>query len=373
MEFPEYVVTVTILLNSGTLLGKDLLLKVETDISKDFNFRTYENYNADEETWLEKRTTHKSSRIDSERTFEVFAEDLANEHNFAKNLDAIMIQRTVASKNHKKVQRHIKTVMKNNGWAVEEDKFRDQTPYGEKPFNNIIATLDPSAPRRLVLACHYDSKIDPPGVYAIDSAVPCAMMLNLATTMKDWLDTLRSDLTLQFIFFDGEEAFVKWSDTDSLYGARHLAKKWENKPYTSGGVTGNYNDRIDLFVLLDLLGSTDMQISREMVDTKRFYDRLVSIERSLKKHKMVAGPSIFKDKAGSGTIQDDHVPFQKRGVPILHLIATTNVRPGFPKVWHTMDDNRDALDFQKIENLNKIMRLFVVEYLRGSDSLLVID
>jgi len=27
------------------------------------------------------------------------------------------------------------------------------------------------------------------------------------------------------VFFDGEEAFVKWTDTDSLYGSRHLAKK----------------------------------------------------------------------------------------------------------------------------------------------------
>lgn len=25
------------------------------------------------------------------------------------------------------------------------------------------------------------------------------------------------------IFFDGEEAFINWTPTDSLYGARHLA------------------------------------------------------------------------------------------------------------------------------------------------------
>ena len=33
------------------------------------------------------------------------------------------------------------------------------------------------------------------------------------------------DLSLQFIFFDGEEAFVHWTDRDSIYGARHWAKK----------------------------------------------------------------------------------------------------------------------------------------------------
>ena len=30
--------------------------------------------------------------------------------------------------------------------------------------------------------------------------------------------------SLQLIFFDGEEAFVRWTDTDSIYGARHLAE-----------------------------------------------------------------------------------------------------------------------------------------------------
>lgn len=29
-----------------------------------------------------------------------------------------------------------------------------------------------------------------------------------------------ADTTLQLVFFDGEEAFVSWTDTDSIYGAR---------------------------------------------------------------------------------------------------------------------------------------------------------
>lgn len=33
----------------------------------------------------------------------------------------------------------------------------------------------------------------------------------------------QSDIAVQLIFFDGEEAFREWTDTDSLYGSRHLA------------------------------------------------------------------------------------------------------------------------------------------------------
>lgn len=29
-----------------------------------------------------------------------------------------------------------------------------------------------------------------------------------------------ADTTLQLVFFDGEEAFQDWTDTDSIYGAR---------------------------------------------------------------------------------------------------------------------------------------------------------
>lgn len=35
------------------------------------------------------------------------------------------------------------------------------------------------------------------------------------------------DVSLQFIFFDGEEAQAQWTSTDSLYGSRHLAAAME--------------------------------------------------------------------------------------------------------------------------------------------------
>ena len=76
------------------------------------------------------------------------------------------------------------------------------------------------------------------------------------------------------------------------------------------------------------------------------------------KHGIVTGETIFKTRLGNGRIQDDHVPFKKRGVPILHLIATP-----FPRVWHTINDNKANLDFEKIEHFSRILRVFVAEYL----------
>ncbi len=42
----------------------------------------------------------------------------------------------------------------------------------------------------------------------------------------------RHELTLQLIFFDGEEAIKKWEGDDNTYGSRDLARKWHNLPYS---------------------------------------------------------------------------------------------------------------------------------------------
>ncbi|KAH7973159.1 hypothetical protein HPB52_022165 [Rhipicephalus sanguineus] len=48
-----------------------------------------------------------------------------------------------------------------------------------------------------------------------------------------------------------------------------------------------------------------------------------------------------------------------RHVPIVHVIPSP-----FPDVWHTLEDNEDNLDYPTINNLNKIFKAFLTEYLR---------
>ena len=52
--------------------------------------------------------------------------------------------------------------MRGMGWSVETVSHEQNTVLGKRvAFHNVVATLDPQAPRRLVLACHYDSLIKP--------------------------------------------------------------------------------------------------------------------------------------------------------------------------------------------------------------------
>ncbi len=59
-------------------------------------------------------------------------------------------------------------------------------------------------------------------------------------------------------------------------------------------------------------------------------------------------------------VTDDQRPFTQKGVKdVLHLIC----RP-FPDEWHTLNDNKDALDFDYIDRLNMILRVFVLDHLQ---------
>lgn len=300
------------------------------------------------------------------------------EQMWQRDLRPLLVTRYPGSAGSQAVQDHIKTTLGSLGaqWDVTEDKFVSQTPYGPLPFTNLIATLNPSAKRRLVLACHYDSKYYPPQWHgrefqgATDSAVPCAMMLELARALDLDLKahkSLNSNLTLQLLFFDGEEALFQWTATDSLYGSRHLAQKMEATAHPPGAADTNQLHGIDLFVLLDLIGAPSPRFGNQFPSTTAWLSRLQHIEKRLHSmSQLVDHPNsvqYFWPNHHVGHVLDDHIPFLNRGVRVLHLIPSP-----FPSVWHTFDDNEQNLDRSTIENLNKILQVFVLEYLSARPS-----
>lgn len=78
--------------------------------------------------------------------------------NPSSHLSKILIPRAPDTANNTLVKNYIVDTLKKLNWVVEEDSFNDTTPYGVKRFTNVIATKDPKAARRVVLAAHFDSK-----------------------------------------------------------------------------------------------------------------------------------------------------------------------------------------------------------------------
>ncbi|KAM8946271.1 glutaminyl-peptide cyclotransferase [Pelodytes ibericus] len=289
------------------------------------------------------------------------------------DLRPMLIERVSGSPGNYAVRQHIKQRLHSlkAGWVIEEDTFQSQTPYGYVTFSNLIGTLYPSSKRHLVLSCHYDSKYfgaqwdGKVFVGATDAAVPCAMILELAKVLDYRLQrssTSKPDLSLKLIFFDGEEAFHRWSPYDSLYGSEHLAQRMENTPHPPNAENTNQLDGIDLFILLDLIGVANPVFPSYFHKTARWHLKLQAIERRLHALNLLKNHAeeveYFQSSLNSHQVDDDHVPFLQRGVPVLHLIPSP-----FPDVWHTMQDNEDSLDYVTIDNINKILQVFVLEYL----------
>ena len=66
-----------------------------------------------------------------------------------------------------------------------------------KLIKQLIVLMNIQAPRRLLIACHYDSKLTPKNFLgATDSAVPCAQMINLATVMREELNRQKSKVII---------------------------------------------------------------------------------------------------------------------------------------------------------------------------------
>ncbi|KAH3972315.1 peptide hydrolase [Parastagonospora nodorum] len=287
-------------------------------------------------------------------------------------------------------------------WRIDLHNSTSKTPVSngkEVPFVNFIATRDPPNAlqgdvSRLALVAHYDSKLTPDGfIGATDSAAPCAMIMHIARSLdaaltKKWASSNADDFDvehkgLQILFLDGEEAFKSWTDDDSLYGARALAGDWESTFHAASSIYRTPLDSIELFLLLDLLGSASPRVPSYFKTTHWAYKRMANVEERLRKlglmksspnhplrvakrqNKKPRAEPMFLPEGGKsdnsfmgGFVQDDHVPFMARGVEILHMIPTP-----FPRVWHEITDDGEHLHTDTVEDWAKLVMAFTAEWM----------
>ncbi|KAL4770420.1 hypothetical protein BDW60DRAFT_78639 [Aspergillus nidulans var. acristatus] len=307
-------------------------------------------------------------------------------------LSPILIPRVPGTAGSTTVLNHFVDFFRNSlpKWNVEFQNSTSTTPVSdgkEVPFVNFIAYRDPPFAAkgdvgRLTLVAHYDSKYEPKGfIGAIDSAAPCAMIMHAMRSIdealtKKWESSSPNDYLeyqgIQVLFLDGEEAFKVWTDTDSLYGARSLAQHWDSEVNPAISVYKTPLSSISLFVLLDLLGSKNPIIHSYYRTTHWAYQKLADVERRLRDLKMFKsnGETWFPDSSTNerqlsyyGSLGDDHVPFLKRGVDVLHVIDYSPTRGGFPSVWHTMKDDAEHLDIDTVEDWSLLIAGFAAEWM----------
>lgn len=115
-------------------------------------------------------------------------------------------------------------------------------------------------------------------------------------------------------------------------------------------------------MLLDLLGAPNPNFYSHFPHTARWFHRLRSIEKRLHRLNLLQSHPqevmYFQPGEPPGSVEDDHIPFLRRGVPVLHLISMP-----FPDVWHTPHDSEANLHPPTVHNLSRILAVFLAEYL----------
>ncbi|KAI2601916.1 glutaminyl-peptide cyclotransferase [Hypoxylon sp. NC1633] len=307
-------------------------------------------------------------------------------------LSPILIPRVPGTLGSIEVQHHFVDFFSSqlSKWKIDWHNSTAKTPATGNtyiPFTNLILTRDPPWAQagdvsRLTLVAHYDSLYHPEGfIGATDSAAPCAILMHVARSIDETLTKkweameesgdagsgLEEEKGVQILLLDGEEAWVSWSATDSLYGSRALAETWDSELHPALSAYRTPLDSISLFLLLDLLGDANPHIPSYFLPTHWAYQNMAKVEERMQKLGLLQAKPKKPFLADSGKkvsqftkayIQDDHVPFMVRGVDVLHIIPSP-----FPTTWHTMDDNGEHLDLATVDDWAKIVTAFAAEWM----------
>jgi Zn-dependent M28 family amino/carboxypeptidase len=228
---------------------------------------------------------------------------------------------------HLKAEAFLRNQFKHD--QLEEDTFTANTPIGPVPMRNFIVRFPGKKDGVIVLSTHYETNYPLRNINFVganDGGSTTGLLMAIADQLRG--KTL-DGYSVWLVFFDGEEAIQSWTDSDSTYGSRHLAAKW-GKDGTLG--------KIKAFMLADMIGDKDLNIQHETQST----DWLVTLVRQAAK-KFGYEHYFFQKEM---EVQDDHLPFVKRGVPSIDVIDL-DYGPN-NSYHHTAQDSMDKISAKSL-------------------------
>lgn len=233
-----------------------------------------------------------------------------------------------------RTREYIRSQMAGAGVILREYPFTAQTPNGPVKMNNLVAEIPGTLPEIIVIGNHYDTKLftDFEFVGANDAGSTTAWMIEFARAVGP----RREGHTLWLCWFDGEESFGEWSETDGIYGSRDFVGRLQAE-----GRLGEIRAMINV----DMIGDCSLDIQRDKGAPPWLAGIIwdAAARTGNRRH--------FPPRAIS--IEDDHTPFRDAGIPALELI---DFNYGGGAVEHQMNwhTSRDRLDLVCPESLQVV-------------------
>jgi glutaminyl-peptide cyclotransferase len=241
-----------------------------------------------------------------------------------------------------KTQDYIIGQLKSFGCAVDTHDFHASTPVGSVAMKNIVAKIPGASPNIILLATHYDTDtVGPPPqlrkmtnfVGADDAGSSTGLMIEMARVLCG----KPQPATIWIAFFDGEEALVNWTDSDSVYGSREMA--------ATLAMSGDL-PRVKAFVLADLVGGKNFHAKRDS-ETSQWLQDIVWDTAARLGHK-----DLFISAHGDG-MEDDHLPWKARKVPTVDIIDLDIA--GDVNYWHTEQDTLDKISPKTLQAVGDVI------------------
>lgn len=269
--------------------------------------------------------------------------------------------RVAGSDKLEKTRLQVQEALAQWGWQVKRQVFKKKTPAGEIEFVNLRIRFAGEATggstsdvenaeiwQRSILGLvvsHYESKKFEAFEFsgANDPGSSVAVLLEMARVMAARPALAKK---LELVLFDGEEAFVDYTDTDGLYGSRYYAQALQQWPERSRPRWG---------VLLDMVGDKDLAI-RVPADSPDFL-----VEKLFKAADELGLRKYFG--MGSQRITDDHVPLNEAGIPTIDIIDMDY------DYWHTPGDTLDKLSAESLQTVGQVTLLMIEKYLLDKSEL----
>ena len=226
---------------------------------------------------------------------------------------------------------YITAQLKSVGLTAVPQAFVAKTPLGEIPMSNLVVTIPGERTERIAIAGHYDTKRfqEFRFVGANDGGSSAAFLIEIARVLA----SRKNALTVEIIFFDGEEATLRdWGVTDHTYGSQYYVDDARRRG-TLGGLKA--------LILVDMIGDRSQRFLRESSSTSWLTDIIWSAAK-----KRGYG-SVFVDE--DTPIEDDHTPFLKAGVPAADIIDLD-----YP-AWHTPADTLDQTSAKSLQVVGDVV------------------
>jgi glutaminyl-peptide cyclotransferase len=238
-----------------------------------------------------------------------------------------------------KSRHYIEDQLRRSGWQVKRQVFIDDTPRGKVQFVNLIAQFpgQGNAAPSFLLCSHYDTKTFDAikFVGANDAGSSTGLLLELARVIGQHPNLAAK---IELVFFDGEEAYDRFSETDGLYGSRYFARQLQGssaKQFRGG-------------ILFDMVGDRSLDVTLPVDSPPEIAKDIFAAAEALK----LRNYFTYLDRE----MIDDHSPLNAIGIPTIDVIDFD-----YPW-WHTEGDTIDKISPKSLQIVGSVALYYLSEF-----------